>query len=203
MEAASGLVLAPGEWRRSVVQSAYLCPNCRRLSVAFEYTDTHVDDPQFDSRDFAQSYEWGPYVSWMPKRGDRRDFPDVPEHIAGAASEATWCLSMGAYRATGSIARGVIEAIAKDKRVEGKDLYSRIEALHGSDHIRKHTKDQAHEVRHFGNDMAHGDFIDPVSQEEAEEVIELMAEVLDEVYQSPARLSRRRAARLAKKESAE
>lgn len=203
MEAASGLVLAPGKWGSSVMQSAYLCPNCHRMSVASESTDRYVDDPEVDACDAAQSYEWGPYVSWLPKLGDQREFLDVPDHIAGAASEATQCLSIGAYRGAGAIARAVIEAIAKDKQVGGKDLHSRIEALHSCDHIRKHTKDQAHEIRHFGNDMAHGDFIDPVSREEAEEVIELMAEVLDEVYQSPARLSRRKAARLSKRPSLE
>lgn len=135
------------------------------------------------------------YEEWLPRASDRREFPDVPEDIAGAASEASICLSVGAYRAVGSLARAVIEATCKDKRAEGAKLYQRIEALHAGDHVRKHTKDQAHEIRHFGNGMAHGDFADPVGQEEAEEILELMCEVLDEVYQSPARLARRKEAR--------
>jgi hypothetical protein len=122
----------------------------------------------------------------------------VPAHIADAATEATLCLSAGAYRAVGSLARAVIEATSKDRGAEGTNLEKRIEALHAAGEVRRHTKDQAHEVRHFGNEMAHGDFIDPVTKEEAEEVIVLMAEVLDEVYQSPARLARRRQAREAK-----
>jgi|BarGraNGADG00212_1021973.scaffolds.fasta_scaffold08393_3 hypothetical protein len=47
--------------------------------------------------------------------------------------------------------------------------------------------------------MAHGDFVDPVSQEEATEVVELVSELLNEAYQSPARLDRVREARKAKK----
>ena len=124
-----------------------------------------------------------------------KEFPDVPEHIAAAAREVTLCLSAHAYRAAGSLARAVIEATAKEKMAKGKDLHQRIESLRADDHIRKHTCEQAHEIRHFGNEMAHGDFVDDVSPAEAEEVVALMGEVLDEVYQSPARLARRRAAR--------
>jgi hypothetical protein len=37
--------------------------------------------------------------------------------------------------------------------------------------------------------MAHGDFVAPLSAEESALVIQLMGEMLDEVYQSPARLA--------------
>ena len=37
--------------------------------------------------------------------------------------------------------------------------------------------------------MAHADFVAPVSVEESALVIQLMGEILDEVYQSPARLA--------------
>lgn len=59
--------------------------------------------------------------------------------------------------------------------------------------------EQAHELRHFGNDMAHGDFTQPTTKEEAEEIVGLMAEVLREVYQAPAKLERLKAQREAKK----
>lgn len=51
--------------------------------------------------------------------------------------------------------------------------------------------------------MAHGDFAATVTREEADEIIELMCEILDEVYQQPARLAKRKAARLAVKGSSE
>jgi len=61
------------------------------------------------------------------------------------------------------------------------------------------VRDQAHEVRFLGNDMAHGDFVEPVSTEEADEILELMAEVLHAVFEMPAQLLRRKEARIAKK----
>jgi hypothetical protein len=68
-----------------------------------------------------------------------------------------------------------------------------------NDLIREHVKEAAHEIRHFGNDMADGDFIVPVTDEEAYEVLDLMAEILHKVFQSPAKIEARKAARLAKK----
>jgi len=47
--------------------------------------------------------------------------------------------------------------------------------------------------------MAHGDFIDPVTEEDSALALELMAEVLEEVFQSPARVARARAAREARR----
>ncbi|MCH1867063.1 DUF4145 domain-containing protein [Nocardioides sp. CFH 31398] len=171
-------------------QAVFNCDNCQHLSIA-ERISTQPDP-------LSALMANGARLTWLPATTVQQDFPDVPDHIAGAATEATLCFSAGAYRAVGSLARAVIEATAKDKRAEGKDLYSRIEQLHADGHVRLHTKEQAHEVRHFGNGMAHGDFTKPVTQEEAEEIVELMKEILDEVYQSPARLSKRRAARAAK-----
>lgn len=184
-------------------QAVYKCPNCLRLNLATERNENQGGGsqvlPMAVAADEAQWYA----PTWLPRHGEVREFEDVPEHIAQAATEAILCLSVDAYRAVGALARAVIEARAKDKGAEGKNLEKRIDALHDGDHVRTLTKEQAHEIRHFGNDMAHGDFVEPVTKEEAEEVIELMAGVLDEVYQSPARLSKRKAARLAKKGQAE
>lgn len=58
--------------------------------------------------------------------------------------------------------------------------------------------DAAHEIRHLGTDMAHGDLAEPVSKSDATEILTLMDEVLAEVFQSPARVARLQAARAAK-----
>jgi hypothetical protein len=175
------------EW--TIRERAFTCDNCGRMNMLSDMQPAQVSYSVRGPRGRTE---------WSPRHGETREFPDVPEHIAAAATEASLCLSVGAFRAVGSLARAVIEATAKDKRADGRNLEKRIDALYDDNHIRPHTKDQAHEVRHFGNDMAHGDFADPVTQEEAEEIFELMVEVLDEVYQSPARLEKRRTARLAK-----
>lgn len=97
------------------------------------------------------------------------------------------------------MARSVIEATAKDKGITKGTLHAKIEALQAADHLRQHITDAAHEVRHLGNEVAHGDFVDPIDEFEAEEALALMGEVLQEVFQSPARIVRAREAREAKK----
>lgn len=202
MPAASGLFyVPPRDGAEQLYQAAYQCPNCRKLNLA---TGPCVSSNGMDqSVSSADQYTWSKGIDWMPQLGDSRAFPDVPPQIASAATEATLCMSIGAYRAVGALARAVIEATAKHKKAEGRDLYARIEALAAADHIRSHTKAQAHEVRHFGNEMAHGDFAEEVAADEAAEIIELMSEILAEVYQSPARLARRKEARLAKQPATE
>ncbi len=69
--------------------------------------------------------------------------------------------------------------------------------------IRPHVRDGAHEVRYLGNEMAHGDFVQPVSPQDADLVLTLMSEVLGDVYQSPARVARAQAAREERKRQAE
>jgi hypothetical protein len=118
---------------------------------------------------------------------------------APAASEAHACQSIGAHRAAVMLARAVIEATAKAKQISNGTLYNKIEKMHEHGFLSELVRDQAHEVRHLGNDMAHGDFVEPVSAEEADEILDLMAEVLHTVFEMPAQLLRRKEARLAKK----
>lgn len=102
-------------------------------------------------------------------------------------------------RAAVLMARSVIEATAKDKGVTTGSLIDKIEAL--SDLVRPHVRDGAHQIRLLGNDMAHGDFAQDVSSEDATLVLTLMNEVIDDVYQSPARVGRAQAAREARKQA--
>ena len=135
---------------------------------------------------------------WLPAKGTPRAYDDVPAHIAAAASEAHECESIGAYRAAVQLARSVVEATAKAKGVTAGPLVEKIDKMHAQGLLREHIREAAHEIRHLGNEMAHGDFIEPVTAEEADETLTLMSEVLAEVFQSPARVERRRRARLAR-----
>jgi hypothetical protein len=178
-----------------VLCGLYLCNECRYPSVALANRQGH---PNSDRDWLDGRMPDKPKITWFPLRGLAREFPDVPEHIASAASEAYECHSIGAHRAAGAMARAVIEATAKDKGITKGRLIDKIEEMESQGLIRGHIKVAAHEVRHLGNDMAHGDFIEPVDETETAETLELMSEILNEVYQSPAKIARRQAARQAK-----
>ena len=189
-----------GQWVTSLIYILCICDSCDYPSMA---TDSLVTQYSPDVEEINKHFEVRNHpVVWYPVGGEDREFEDVPPHIASAASEAYRCHSVGAFRATCSIARAVIEATAKDKGITNGQVFNKIEEMQKQNLIRPHIKDAAHEVRHLGNSVAHGDFIDLVQPEEAAEVLGLMEEVLIEVYQSPAKIAKRQAARLAKKAAA-
>ncbi|MEV7875565.1 DUF4145 domain-containing protein [Microbacterium sp. NPDC089188] len=128
---------------------------------------------------------------WIPTEPVGKDYPDLPSHISGPADEAHRCQSIGAHRASILMARGVIEAAAKDQGVTKGRLYEKIEALVAKNVLRPLVGEAAHAVRHIANDQAHGDFsVSIVDNEDSAGALALMDEVIDEVYGRSARLSR-------------
>lgn len=180
-----------------IAQGAFFCDECKMMSlgVVARESSRYMDQA-------ALALDRGDNLTWLPVKGVGRQFSDVPEHIASAASEAFEAASIKAHRAAVLMARSVIEATAKAKGHSRGSLADKIDAMRQADQIREHVKEAAHEIRHLGNDMAHGDFVVPVSKEEAEEVLDLMAEILHEVFQSPAKIEARKRARLARQSDA-
>ena len=156
--------------------ATFKCASCRALSIGFFEADLEGIGHQFAIR-------WVP----LPGKGQRESFADVPPAVADAAAEAVLCLQAGALRGAILLARAVIEATAKDRGVTTGSLAQKIDQLHDRGDIRTYLRDGAHEVRYTGNDMAHGDFPSTVSFQDADVLVELMREVLMEVYQDPAR----------------
>lgn len=182
-----------------LVDAPYRCDGCDRLSVATWVTEGYP----FELKSPETPEQEGPLPEdsqkWHPIPGHQREFRDVPERIAEAASEAWLCQAAKAYRGAVMLARAVVESTAKEKGFDTGNLYLKIEKLAEKNLIRKVVADQAHEIRHFGNSSAHGDLNELVTEEESEEVLYLMGEVLNEVFQAPAqgeRLKSRRKAKL-------
>ena len=162
------------------------CSICRGQSIAMatvgpEYAMMHLR-PFFDNAR-------GDELRWRPSATESHGYPDVPPHISEAATEAFECQSSEHYRGAILLARAVIEATAKDVGITSGKLTSKIEAMAAAGLIRNIIKDAAHRIRQLGNDMAHGDFVDPVSAEESRLVIRLMGDILNDVYQTPAAIS--------------
>ncbi len=195
-QVASPVVLDRG--LSSVITCGYKCAHCGRLSIA-SLEENLPPDVYLSGKEAAELLKSrNEDLQWLPKAGTAKSYSDVPEHIAAAASECDECLSIGAYRAAVLLSRSVVEATAKAKGITGGQLWAKIDELAALTLIRPLVQESAHEIRHLGNDMAHGDFVDPVTREEAAEIVGLMAEVLREVFQAPAQLARRKTARLAK-----
>ncbi|RUP03729.1 MAG: DUF4145 domain-containing protein [Mycobacterium sp.] len=127
--------------------------------------------------------------TWRPTAMDSRDYPNVPQHIGDAATEAFECHSAGHFRAAILLARSVLEATAKDKGITNGVLAKKIEEMENQSLIRPLVRQVADSIRDYGNEMAHGDFGTPVGQAESETVIQLMGVILEEVYQISAQLT--------------
>ena len=176
----------------------YKCDSCGALSIAQVRQFIVLSMGQKREAETPQeaSDNWPETISeWHPQQSLGRRFDDVPEHIADAASEAYACYQIRSYRAAILMARSVVEATAKDQGITKGSLYEKIDKLKENEVISKGAAETAHEIRFMGNDMAHGDFVDPVEEAECDDLLNFMSVLLDEVYQTPAKLSRHRQAR--------
>lgn len=171
----------------AILQGAATCDHCGRASLAF--VANWRDFPGSTGIERLNAAE-DRAVTWLPKKGVSPEFPDVPQHIERAAKEAHGCFSIQSYMASILMARTVVEATAKEKGITTGRLIQKIDAMAAASIIREDTKDAAHEIRHLGNDMAHGDIEDLPAPEDVEDVLVLMDEVLAEVFQGPARTAR-------------
>lgn len=184
------------------LMACFRCDGCGTLSILSLWTGDLIE-PSLDAAGITailteDSPLPGTHTQWYPVNTRGKQYPEVPAAIAEAASEAHRCLAVKAYRGGVLLARAVIEATAKDKGMTAGNLVTKIDAMYEARLIREDIRDGAHEVRYLANDAAHGDFSEPVPRTDVELILTLMDEVLEEVYQSPARVARRRAARLGK-----
>jgi len=179
---------------KRLIQGVSVCDNCGRASLGVS------EQPSSEGNSYTLHFEntRDESFTWYPSKGSSPEFPDVPAHIAAAAKEAHAAKSINALMAGILMARTVVEATAKEKQIETGRLWAKIDALASAGHIRESTREAAHEIRHFGNDMAHGDIIEQPTTEDAQEVLELMDEVLNEVFQGPARTARIKAKRVSR-----
>lgn len=155
---------------------------CQRLSIGSIWRRTSYSNPKVELTK-------EPTLEWEPKNIRRPGFQDVPKQIAETATEAHACLSISAYRGAVALARAVVEATAKDHGIAKGPLVAKIDEMHKQNLIRDITRELAHEIREGGNEIAHGDLADePMPPEDAEAIVALMDEILEEVYQGPARM---------------
>lgn len=176
---------------RDALQVSATCDNCRHASLAYAY-DYSTSGGNYESY-FRNTPDEN--FEWFPRVGSSPDFPDVPGHIAKAAKEAHAGFSINSLMAAILMARTVVEATAKHKGIATGNLLSKIDAMASQNIVREDTKDAAHEIRHLGNDMAHGDISDLPDRDDVADVLALMDEVLNEVFQGPAKTARLRARR--------
>lgn len=176
-----------GGQKRYFIETAFQCDTCLRLSVGSAERDGHPGNP--DNATLVKYWAIDDPDTWAPSYVEGQSFSDVPAHIADAAGEAHKSRSINNLKSSILMARTVIEAVAKHKGITSGSLYNKIDALATQGVIQDFTKQTAHAIRTFGNDMAHGDIELAVDVVDAEMVLEFMDALLSEVFQNPAKLA--------------
>ena len=119
----------------------------------------------------------------------------IPKSIREDYAEARRCMYVDANKGAVALFRRVVEAIACDKlgdeslntKGKTKKLDTLIDLLFSRGIITKNIKDNANEIRLFGNYGAHvqDDGLDKVDRDEAQDVREISWQLLHTIYVAP------------------
>lgn len=135
------------------------------------------------------------YPNPIPKPVDSR----IVSQIKKDMEESYVCFSDGCYRAAAVMARRALQSTCLDKGADEKDdLYHQIDWIFKEGIITKDIKDWAHEVRLVGNDAAHPkkpSEDQPVTKEDAEDILNLLEQFCQVLYVTPAIAQERQKAR--------
>jgi hypothetical protein len=113
------------------------------------------------------------------------DATNLPPNIHQSLEEAVKAEAAECHRAAALMVRRVLEELCADQKAEGKDLMTRIAALHAVAVVPPALLEAANELRILGNDAAHVEAkaYDDIGKNEAVLAIELAKELLKAVYQ--------------------
>jgi hypothetical protein len=138
-------------------------------------------------------------MHWWPMPGSADLDADIPPGIGSAYSEGLRALAVKAPRAAAVMFRGMLAQFVADKgsaAAQAKHtLYDKLEQMSQDGSLHPSLVEWAKEIRLIGNAAAHPDALDPVSEQEAAELGRLCRQLLDVIYEVPARITRSRTAR--------
>jgi hypothetical protein len=142
-------------------------------------------------------------LHWWPPPGAFDLDPAVPETIRSAYDEGMRCLGAQCPRAAAVMFRRVLEALVKDtgsvaaQTAAEKNLAQGLKVMADEHTLQPTLAEWATEIRVVGNAGAHLDPIKNVALDEARELARLTRQLLEYLYELPARVARNRQARQA------
>jgi hypothetical protein len=170
---------------RTVEQVTVLeCMGCKKMSVVIE---AEIGD------------QYGPVpaelkgVLWWPADhlADLERVAGVPPEIVAAYSEGVRCLSVQAPNAAAAMIRTTIAQIVQNKGSEAakkkNTLNEAIKQMVADRALWEDFGGWADHVRLTGNAGAHGEKFDPITMEQAAELKKFIREIINFLYEQPAR----------------
>jgi Domain of unknown function (DUF4145) len=171
-----------GHDRLPVVAAVYQCPGCKSATL-FEfqsfsvYGDPHVSLPR--------AFPAATAIPW----------DDLPDELRQDHAEANSCHLAGQYRAATLVARGVLQKAVRMLTDVRGSLKEELDSLVSEGVITKQLRLSADEVRLTGNDAAHPEELQVVTESEATDSLAF----LDDFLQTTIVLPRRQKDRAAKR----
>lgn len=162
--------------------SVLSCQGCFGKSVVVESRTKREDDSWYG-------------VVWWPAvhLDDLKGATGVPSEIAATYSEGVRCVTIQAPNAAVAMFRTSLAQIIEEKAsatAKAKNtLFSRIEQMVAEKTLWESFGEWAHHIRDTGNAGAHGEKFDPVTTEQAAELQRFIRELINFLYEQPARLA--------------
>ena len=175
--------IVPDGTERSVILK---CMGCDKSIVVIERTQS-MAPPTYRP------------VHWWPLDGASDLDQSIPQDVSSAYSEGQRALSVKAPRAAAVMFRGMLAHVVKDKgspAAQAKHtLFDRLEQMSNDGSLHPSLVEWARDIRILGNAAAHPDSLDPISEDEAADLARLCRQLLNVIYEVPARIARGRTAR--------
>lgn len=124
--------------------------------------------------------------------------PSVPEALASAYDEGVRCLSVGANRAAAVMFRAALSLYVKDRGGEEsstqRHLKNALRTMRDEGRLHESLADWADHLNQLGNEGAHPEDYDDVTEREAKELNRFLRHLIRHEYEMPAELRRAREA---------
>ena len=169
--------------------SSLLCRNCNQAIAVIE--EEYIGETPSRVKMESGGYVTFRGIHWWPFP-DNNLSKDIPEGIREAFCEAATSMLINCPRASTVMLRRTLEAITDNLGETKGRLVDRLKALSDKGILQPSLSEWAKEVRLIGNDGAHYDPINPVTVDDAKQLLGFMRELLKYLYELPAELNRRR-----------
>lgn len=173
----------PGRDEREVVAALYQCGGCAHASLfVYQAWDDYGG--------------WGYALLHTFPQAVAREMGELPPEVEADRIEAWNSVYAGLYRAALLVARSALQRATRvlDGNFRGS-LFDELDNLVTTGVITKQLRDNAHEVRLSGNDVAHPEELGSVSESDARDSLVFLDDFLETTFAIPARQKKRRADR--------
>lgn len=135
-------------------------------------------------------------LHWYPAPGAGQLDPSVNPRVASCFDEGARCLGIGAHRAAAVMLRSALTAFVKDKGDEKaqaeRHLKTALKHMKNGGQLHPSLWDWADHLNQLGNEGAHPEDYDDVTEEEAVALSNFVKQLIHIEYEMPAQLLRAR-----------